>query len=499
MKRIHLVRLGAIAAAVAMSFAARAQEAKEPPLVTQWNAAAERAKDGGCHGEDWAAISRDPGFAALPSAMRAITYINLASCVGGERRHEWRVLATKEPAAPPYAWNLLFLEAVDREDTAEALADLEGDLRAAEVTGEAFTISNDDGVYVLHGNLSGDYSSRRLLLTLLDRANWRPNDPAHSVSDYWAELSAMLIEDGKPKEAERVAHKVTEPADLLGMRLDRRFAAFVSADPSAFDVARAAAAALARLQATYAAAEDDDNGAYEIADALMTLGRFDEAVAFTGEVLKKGRVVDDKGDDYRNWIEDRRAYALLAMGRVEEALTQERIAAARSERGHTNISQIINLAEMLIDEGRFREAREVLAPLGDQPGRASPLGAGFLAQQQVCILGELGDTAGQRDALALAAARAGHNRAARLKALLCANDLAGAADLMVAWLDNPVGRPDALVQLCRAPSRRLGAYAIVLGRRFDAVRRDPKVAAAVAQYGRTEPLGRIGAKFPASP
>jgi hypothetical protein len=91
-------------------------------------AALERLQKTGCHGEDWTAVASDNDFSSLPSRDRAITYLNLAACVGGARLHEWRVLASKEPDTPPLAWGLLFLEAVDAHDTAGAFADLEADL-----------------------------------------------------------------------------------------------------------------------------------------------------------------------------------------------------------------------------------------------------------------------------------------------------------------------------------------------------------------------------------
>jgi hypothetical protein len=162
------------------------------------------------------------------------------------------------------------------------------------------------------------------------------------------------------------------------------------------------------------------------------------------------------------------------------------------------VSQVINLAEMLIDQGRFQEALDVLEP-ADKPGLTSPTGHGFIMQTRVCAFNGLRRTKDQNDALAFTAAHVGDNRSARLRALLCSDDIADAAQLMVAWLDDPLARREALIQLCTAPERPLGPFQRVISQRFDRVRTDPAVVAAITKAGHTEALRRVGANWPEFP
>ena len=438
---------GALAAIVlGLGPSARAAPSGTDALAPRWAATLQHIAEGKCDGVEWTAISQDPAFLKLASAMRSVTFINLAACIGGDRTHEWRALAAKEPDAPPIAFALLFLEAVDRRDTEAALADLEADLRAAKRLAMSFVITNDDGIYYLYPRLDGDPASKRRLLAALDMGDWTPSDPAMDPSSYWADYSTFLLEAGEPAKAARVAKKVTAADVLLGMRLDGRFAEMVKTDPAMFDMEYAAYADLQRLQKLYAAAADNDNGAYAVIEALRDLGRDDDAVAFADGVLKKDRIVDDKGLDYRNWIEDRRVYALVGLGRFDAAIAAERVAAGRKERGGFNVSQVINLAEILIDQGRFQDALGLLDPM-DEPGRTSPLGHGFVVQTRVCAFNGLGRSKDQADALAFTAEHVGDNRPARLRALLCANDISAAAQLMVEWLGDPLARRRALVEL----------------------------------------------------
>lgn len=486
---------GAIAAAVLCCAPhAKAAGAGLDALDARWAAALHKAADGACDGPEWTAISQDPAFPKLASAKRSLTFINLAACVGSERAHEWRILAAKEPEALALAWGLLFLDAVDRRDAAEALADLEADIAASKRDGTPFTVPNDDGIYVLRYNLKDDPSQRHRLFQDLDAANWKPSDPVDDPSSFWADYSTMLLESGEQMAAGRVAKKVTAPVDLFGMRLDRRFAPVIERDPATFDVAYAAYATLEHLQHAYAEATDD-NGAYEIIGAMRALGRYEDALAFADQVLRKDRIVDHRGLDYRNWIEDRRARVLLDLGRFDEAIAAERTAASRLERGHANLSQFLNLAKMLVGQGRFREALTTLEPLRI----TDPADTAFVAGVRACAFNGLGDLKGQQQALAFTAAHVSDSRHARLRALVCTDDTAGAAALMIAWLDDPLGVQDALVELCTAGAVPLGSYDAVLSRRFMKVRNHPEVVAAVAKHGYTEALTKVGAIWPTYP
>ena len=452
---------------------------------------------GKCDPEGLRAIAGDPGFKELPSVIKSVTYATLVTCVGGASTEEWLNLATAEPDAPPFVWSLQFVEHVSLSRYDDALADLETAARLSGATGQPLGLERDDAVFHVRQKLQADLPRQRRFLSALDAGRWTPQDMTQNPSSYWLDLSLMLMEAGQEREAARVARKVTKAADLFGMRLDKRFATLVSTDPSLFDIEYAAFAELERQRKLQDQATTD-NGVYEIIDALRTLGRFDEALALADRTLLKAQIVDSQGKDYRNWIEDRRAYVLLNMGRFDEAIAAERVAATRLESGHANVSQVINLAEMLIGQGKFRDALDLLPPM-DKPGLTSPLGAAFVAEIRVCAYNGLGDEKAEREALAITQTHVGDNRPARLRALLCANDIEGASAHMIGWLKDPMHREDALVELSPAPDMPLGPFDAILSKRFATVRRDPAVLAAVAQVGHTERLSRIGGIWPSYP
>jgi tetratricopeptide (TPR) repeat protein len=490
--------IGAIlyAAVVATAWGSRADaQGASVSLADRVKSEYQLTGPGHCDGKAWTDIAADKGFAALSSRNRAITYLNLAACVGGARRHEWRVLASKEADTLPLAWGLLFLEAVDAKDTAEAFADLDADLAAAKRTGEPFSMSNLRGVYVFYRRLEDE--DRFRLFKILDEANWAPVETADDVSEFWGDYAALLIGAGDQAGAIRQLKKVTAARALFALSLDKRFYGLRRSEPQLFDFEKLGAADVERLANLYKESSND-NAIYEIIEALSAVGRYDVAVAVADEALKSSKLVDEDGHDYRNWVEDRRAAALLDMGRFDDAIAGERRAASRQERGHANASQILNLGQMLLDVGRFEEALDAIKTIETQ-GVASPAGLAYAAQIKVCAYGGLGRKEDQRRALAGAAEVLGKNRSARLEAVLCADDIPAAVKLMVDWLDEPQSRRHALVELCPAPEMTVGAYRAVLSRRFDKVRHDSAVVAAIAKAGRTEALSKVGADWPYYP
>lgn len=487
----------AAVAALALTAPAAAQQDIPQSLAKPLQTAMASLREGKCDASDLRATEAHAAFKSLPGAVQALIYIGLVDCVGGARVDEWLKLATAPPDAPAVAWALRFAQDVSEKHDDDALADLEAGVARAKASGDDLGLERDDTVFYLRQRLRHDTPRSLRFLSALDAADWSPHDPSQNPSPIWLDLSLMLMDAGRTDDAERVAGKVNSANALFGMRLDNRFVHLRQVNPAMFDIEFAAFAELER-QRKLTATATDDNSAYELIDALRTVGRYDEALAYADTVLQKPKIVDDEGNDYRNWIEDRRAYVLLDMGRIDEAIVAERKAAARPERGHANVSQVINLGEMLVGQGQFHEALELLAPL-DKPGATSPLGAGFVAGIRVCAYNGLGDAKAEKAALDYTEAHVGDNRHARLRALLCSNDTAGAAALMIAWLQDPIDREDALLELCTAPDRPLGAYDKVLSQRFAMVRKDPAVVAAAAAVGHTERLTTIGARWPSYP
>lgn len=477
--------------------AASATPAAATALAVKAQGLIDQVAEGVCDKPGLRAVVADPDFRKLPSQVKSVTYIGLVACIGGESTHDWLSSATAEPDAPPYAWTLRFLEDSSKQRYDDALANLDKAIRLSKATGQPVGLDRDISVFYLKYYLRNDPRRQRHFLADLDAMNWAPQDASRNPGSLWRDYSLRLLEVGQDAEAARVADKVTTAVDLFGMKLDKRFAAIVKADPKLFDIDRAAVAELERLQKLYGQAPQGA-GADQIIEAMRTLGRFDEALTFADKTLTKPELLDDRGYDNRNWIEDRRALVLWDMGRFDEAIAAQRVAASRKEHGRDNVSQVINLADMLIDQGRFLEALEVVEPMS-RSGTISPFGAGFVAGIRVCAYNGLSDEKAAQEAFAFVEAHVSDNRKARLSALLCANDTAGAAAHMIAWLSDPMDREEALRELSPAPDRPLAVFAAVLSHRFAKVRDDPAVVAAVARVGRTERLGATGAIWPTYP
>jgi hypothetical protein len=441
-------------------------------------------QSGRCDAPKWRTLVSDPSLATAPGSIRSIAYVGAAMCIGGPQAHDWIRKATDEGDATPWVWGVRFGDDVRRKDTEDALHVLEVTGARSEWT--HLETYSDETLSMFWRNVRTDKVAERRLLGLLDRGHWTPTNPAADASPLWADLAEALLQEGKPDDATRVARRITLPSVLFRMRVDKRFDEISAADPQLFDVETAARAVLKRHQADYAVMPNRDDVAGEIIRDLQLLNRLDEALALADKTLAKARVTDGRGGDHRNWIEDYRARILDDLGRHDEALSIEEAATARLERGHPNVSQRINLAGMMIASGRHEDVLKTLAPFDDKGLSVSPYGAMWVAAERSCAAGALGREQVKAAAMSFTAVHAADNKGARLKALLCANDLAGARELVVGWLANPDDRAYALVQLCSFAKTPLAPFEAELDRRFEVVRTDPAVIAAAAKVGRVE-------------
>ena len=211
----------------------------------------------------------------------------------------------------------------------------------------------------------------------------------------------------------------------------------------------------------------------ELVDAALARAEAD-AEAFTD------------ADDFRNWMLNMRGYFLYDLGRTEEGRAALAEAAGLEERGEVNVSNIINYGGYLVAEGR---AAEVVA-LIPRIGRASPYGQGWIESLRACAGAQLNDEAQRKKGLEYLAAHEADNPAAYSRALLCSNDLDGAAALMIRRLGGKDTRTGALLSLQVTPLTRTDSlpFARTLRARFTAVRDRADVRAAVDRVGRIETI-----------
>jgi tetratricopeptide (TPR) repeat protein len=230
---------------------------------------------------------------------------------------------------------------------------------------------------------------------------------------------------------------------------------------------------------------------------LRLLGRPQEGLALIDAWIAGHKAdADDEAAPDRNWILDERAETLSALGRYDDTTAAGREAAALEEDGQLNVSQTINLAERLEEQGKPQAALDVLAVFKEGGPRASVYGMMWVWTERACALGQLGRTPATSPdlaaALAYSAEHLDSNPPARAETLLCVVDLDGAAAAYIARLKDPEQRADALMALSTWKRPPQPVFLAQILARLDKVRARPDVKAAVAAVGRTEAIPLAG-------
>jgi tetratricopeptide (TPR) repeat protein len=288
------------------------------------------------------------------------------------------------------------------------------------------------------------------ILSAAHRANWRPeNDPFLDNSYRWTTLTRLLLDRGETSEAGRIAASVRTPLALATMMIDRRFDSAMSDGPAPDALPALLDEELARVKALSAAHPDRLEGVNIVADALIQRDRGEEAVALLDEAIERaqspragGRRFADQ-DENLNWTRNHRAWALLSVGRGAEAVEEMRRGARLPERGDVNVSQLINLAELLMRLGRNTEAIETLGDLDDD----DVSGYGWMNARYVvaCAKHEAGARAEADAALASMRARRDDSKTILRGTELCFDHFDEAARLFIEDLNDPDERQRALL------------------------------------------------------
>jgi len=336
--------------------------------------------------------------------------------------------------------------------------------------------------------LDHDSPTRLALLKALFDANWDRNGAG--ASPMWFDLAALQIEHGDNAAAAVSMKRVTTPAELVKLRIDRRFDSLVDRDSWRFNVENAAKQRVEALAVLTQAKPRSLSIRSEYIDALLTVGLHDEALAQAdaaiAEIAEAGNDSDSAPfDDMRLqvWLHDSRAIALRRLGRPEEAVAVMERASGMSESGAPNISQVINLGQLYCALGRGGDAAATVARVGKN---LTGYGQMALAMVQQCAALQSGDRAGSDAALAYIREHRKDSPVMLLTALLEAGLEDEAADAMIAFLASPGSRPDVLewAQGFRQTPPLVGQ---VRGRNSrDALLARKDVLDAVAKVGRIE-------------
>jgi tetratricopeptide (TPR) repeat protein len=258
----------------------------------------------------------------------------------------------------------------------------------------------------------------------------------------------LLVQRGEIERARQRLETVVDPREILVLRVSRVF------DPlrgdEAFerqlDLQAVARARVARARAAASADPRNANLVLELASSLNVLGRAGEALTEIDRALARARAPASRSrlDDIarkRNWLLGARCQALYNLDRPVEALSACRSAIGAG--GTINVSQVLNFASMLERRGSPAAALRVLR----LAGRMSPYGRMWMASVRACAAKQLGDSAMVQEAMSYLRRHERDNVAALARALLCVNDIDGAAALYIRRLGNPAEQEEALIVL----------------------------------------------------
>ncbi len=301
----------------------------------------------------------------------------------------------------------------------------------------------------------------------------------------------LLLARGRTEEARKLLSTVIEIHALARIRSDRLFDP-LRTDPAfeaRLDLAAAAERDLAYSLARMEGKPRTISAVNRYITKLLIVQRPDEALALADRTLAQ-IAADPKAfadaDEYRRWLLDARAAVLDALGRYAEATDSLLEAANQLEHRRSNVSNMINLASHLVRDGRPAETMRLLEGIRE-PTR---YGQAWIEANRSCAAVQIGDEAKSLRSLEYLKAHEADNVSALSQALLCSNDLDGAAALMIRRLGHQRTSGDALLALQGRPDTglELQGFRKLLQDRFAALRAREDVRAAVNAIGRIELL-----------
>jgi len=338
-----------------------------------------------------------------------------------------------------------------------------------------------------------DGTARRLLLLrALYAAHWRPVRLAPETDEViWLSLVLDDLGKGDLAHARQIAAAIGDPNVLIRMVVDKRFDLIVAADPGHFDIAAAAQIALQNAQARLKSRPDLMEPSYSLAQAMIRLGRYKEALAVLDAALATAHQSNSPYTDLDYalpWVTEERGSVLADLGRKDEGLAQRQDAADLPEDGKLNVSQTFNLAQRMNQLNRPKDALTLLDRV--PPENSSPYGRMVQQKEYACAYHKLGRLPEYRTALDYLNNHTADAPLAAMDAMECADDVDGVTKAMVARLEDPESRLEMLfnLQSFDGPDRKIGKPKPLASdaSTWDKATSRPEVRAAIDHVGRVQ-------------
>lgn len=394
--------------------------------------------------EELSEIIDAPAFDDLTRATRRSTYsFATIAAMNQERYERARELARHaveiDPSDPDDWFRLSILE-TELDNPDESAAHL-----ATVARGWPHLLVNIRSGYIHQTASRSAYGSRgRLeLLQALYEADWPDDD--QDAGNLWHALALEHLQRGDSEAAAEAIARISGPEELVMLRVDRRFDAFVDRDAPRFDIARAAQQRVASLRAKAEESPRSLHVLMELSYALLATGAEQEVLSLTDAALAAIAGAPDDEPPYDDmdqqiWIMNNRAIALRRQGNIDAALAQMQQASRLREQGQLNVSQALNLGHFHASLGQPEQALAAISEVGEMSG----YGRMVQASIQLAAAVQREDEAATSKALAHIRAHRDDSPRLLLEALLLTNQLDEAARELIDQLESPDKRAEAL-------------------------------------------------------
>jgi tetratricopeptide (TPR) repeat protein len=448
-------------------------------------------------------VLRMPQFGELQAAaqMEIFQFAAIAASALKDNlgAHEFMVLATDSPEAGAQYWVLRALYAGWAEDWGDAGIAY---ATVAKRWPESLSLIEPRVIALTAIRMNKDARHTKERLDLLDAlfaANFKLEygvEPA----ELWRDLVQDALEHNNLERARALSVRVTDPATLIEMRVDRRFDALTQGDKARFDVRAAAEREYRRLKSLSAENPRMLSPLVQQTYSMLEIGRFKEIVKIADEVFE--RVVQAKGDtpayedidEKLNWIYDNKFRALRALGRWDEALAVLEAGSRRLEGGSANVSQAINLGNYLLALGRPEKALTAMEAI-DWGNSLNSYGRMEMQYVRYRAFLQSGNAKEAEKVFAYLREHRGDAEDTWQAAVLDSGDFDAAAARFIWRLRDPEGRASALASaqdFASAPSTPTEAVSKM---RWSKLLTRADVAAAIEEVGRREKFSTYSIGF----
>lgn len=251
----------------------------------------------------------------------------------------------------------------------------------------------------------------------------------------WLTLVKWHVKQGSIVTAKRIIAQMDDSELLFELYIDKRYHALF--DSKAF-LENLGALEKKRVETLRSMIATNDTYAsqstsleYRLVKVLHRVGRQAEALAAADRTLEVHQKTPNTEFE-ENWMRDLRANILKDLGRVDEAIEELEKASRLDERGSVNVSQTINLANMLCAAGRDEETLKTL----ERVKKASDYGMSLVRMYKWTAYHQLGRVADAETILNEFAEDTEKNELIYFYTLVRAGDETKAAELLIKLLND---------------------------------------------------------------